>query len=96
MLQMAWQMVLQPGYEPSMVLDSLKFFWNQYGGWFFNLQPRFFFGENLENLIKSNKEIHVQLVNDILGGLLNLFLPRCYESLFMTHVFAFSFVNPRF
>ena len=29
-----------------------------------------FFGEkNLENLIKSNKEIHVQLVNDILGGL---------------------------
>ena len=29
-----------------------------------------FFGKkNLENLIKSNKEIHVQLVNDILGGL---------------------------
>ena len=44
-----------------------------------------FFGENLENLIKSNKEIHVQLVNDILGGLLNLFLPRCGGRMISPH-----------
>ena len=64
---MAWQMVLQPGYEPSRFVENSFEISMVVGFSTFNLV---FFGEkNLENLIKSNKEIHVQLVNDILGGL---------------------------